>query len=238
VAKKSRTPPPPRRPNQGPQRRTTPRAPADDARRTRLVLYGAAGAGLVALAVVLIVILTSGGGGGSAESLGATMRDNGCSFRSFPGSPANQHVSDENAQISYNSFPPTSGRHLDQAAPWGSYPDPVAPVRYVHNLEHGGVVILYGPNVPAEQVDAIQQFVDADPNGMLVAPFGAGDLTGHADLRGKITLGAWNAEPGESGNGRLAVCEAFSEDAFEAFRNAYRGKGPERIPVEQLAPGA
>jgi hypothetical protein len=238
VAKKARTPQPPRRPSQGPQKRTTQRTPAEDARRTRLMLYGAAAAGVVALAVVLVVILASGGGGGSAESVAATMRENGCTFRSFAGSPANQHVSDENARISYNSFPPTSGRHLDQAAPWGSYPDPVSPVRYVHNLEHGGIVILYGNSVPADEVEAVQAFVDADPNGTLLAPFSPEDLAGRADFRGKITLAAWNAEPGESGNGRLAVCDGFSEDAFEAFRDAYRGKGPERIPVEQLTPGA
>jgi hypothetical protein len=34
------------------------------------------------------------------------------------------------------------------------------------------------------------------------------------------------------------VCPTFDEKAFSAFRDAYRGKGPERYPVDTLTPGA
>jgi hypothetical protein len=200
------------------------------------MLYAAAGAGLVGLLIALILVFSSGGGE-STSNVQATLEDAGCTFTSHEGSPVSQHVANENAQVTYNSFPPTSGRHLAQWAPWGSYPQPVPALRYVHNLEHGGIVVLYGNNVPEAQVTAVQEWVDEDPNGMLLAPLDPEDLANRANFRDKITLAAWNAEAGESGNGRLAVCGAFDEDAFTAFRDAYRGKGPERIPVEQLPPG-
>jgi hypothetical protein len=39
------------------------------------------------------------------------------------------------------------------------------------------------------------------------------------------------------GKGRLAVCSTFDEKAFKTFRDAFRGKGPERFPVDALTPG-
>jgi len=47
-------------------------------------------------------------------------------------------------------------------------------------------------------------------------------------LGDKIALTAWT---------HLASCSTFDESAFKAFRDAYRGKGPERFPVSQLTPG-
>ena len=56
----------------------------------------------------------------------------------------------------WNSSPPTSGPHYGQTAVWGSYDEEVPLVQTVHNLEHGGVVIHYGPDVPEAEVAALQ----------------------------------------------------------------------------------
>jgi hypothetical protein len=77
-----------------------------------------------------------------------------------------------------------------------------------------------------------------DPNGIIVAPLP--ELDGDV-----IALGAWYA-PGVSSDselvyststGELAYCTAFDEVAFTAFRDAFRGMGPERLPIESLTPG-
>src|SRR5262249_47312180 len=50
-------------------------------------------------------------------------------------------------KASYQTDPPSSGPHYNIAgqAPvgWGYYDRSIAPEYYVHNLEHGGVVLLY-----------------------------------------------------------------------------------------------
>ncbi len=108
-------------------------------------------------------------------------------------------------------------------------------VQTVHNLEHGGVVIHYGPDVPQAEVDKIRQLYADDPFGLVVAPL--------ATNKDKITLSAWTvpeAAIGTSDRGRgwLARCSKFDEDAFNAFIDEHRYQGPERLPPESLAPGS
>jgi hypothetical protein len=63
-------------------------------------------------------------------------------------------------------------------------------------------------------------------------------------LGDKIALTAWYAPAegdqaqAESAQGILAECTRFDQNAFEAFRDAYRFQGPERIPPESLQPGS
>jgi hypothetical protein len=53
----------------------------------------------------------------------------------------------------------------------GIYDTPVDETALVHNLEHGGVVVQYGSDVPASTVQQITQwYQDNDPNGIVVAP--------------------------------------------------------------------
>ena len=40
-----------------------------------------------------------------------------------------------------------------------------------------------------------------------------------------------------NGQNVIATCPHFNEKAFTAFRDAFRGKGPERFPLSALAPG-
>lgn len=226
-------------------RRQAPRRPAPGASggggasdgRNRLILYGAAGAGLVGLVVALVVVFAAGGGGGGKSGLEQKLAAAGCTLASSKAT-SRDHVTDINAKIRHRSFPPTSGKHYAQPAPWNFYPDPIVQIQGVHNLEHGGIVIQYDPKVPAAQVQELRDFYDSDSNAMLVAPFSAEEVAQHPEVRRKFALAAWTAPDGGMGEGHLALCGRFDESAFEAFRDAYRGKGPERFPVSSLTRGS
>ena len=64
-----------------------------------------------------------------------------------------------------------------------------------------------------------------------------------AGLGNKIALTAWTGDPakyyknGYYGVGQSAICPQFDEKAFTTFRDAYRGKGPEGIPLSSNKPG-
>ena len=209
---KKRSPPP--RHSRGKQRRDTRQsAPLPGA-----VLWGGAAALAAALvAVVAVVALTGGGGGGPSPEQKLTAA--GCTFATYP-DLGNEHVESYDAKISYNSSPPTSGPHHIRPVIWGAYAEPVPAVAEVHNLEHGGVIIQYGNAVDAATRERVRAFYANSPNAMLLAPL--------AKLGNKIALTAWT---------QLATCERFDDAAFSAFRSAYRGNGPERFRIGDLAPG-
>jgi Protein of unknown function (DUF3105) len=233
LAKKARTPPPPRRHVQAPQQRSTPRAPRD--RRTVLYVLAFAGLGVILLGGVLALVAFGGGDGNSSTAIGSRF----CTEQSFPGlQPAHRNTPD--AKVDYNSFPPSSGPHYAQWAPWGWYDDPIKQTILVHNLEHGGVVIQYGPGVSDADVRKLQSFFQDDPNGLVIAP--------NSRLEKNFALTAWNAPPYErtetelenvdAGNGYVMTCTRFDQGAFEEFRDERRGKGGERFPVDELVPGS
>jgi hypothetical protein len=216
VAKKVRTPPPPRR-VQAPKRRESGPSP-EAARRQRTILYGLAGSGIVLLGAVLL-FLAFAPRGNSGEDVANAVRAVGGTFQTFE-SEGRTHVNDPNAKVDYKTDPPTSGRHYQIPAVWGIYDRPINQVQAVHNLEHGGIVIQYGDGVPDSDVDRIAEFYSDDPNGLLVAPL--------PRLGDQIALTAWT---------HLAKLPRFDQAAFEAFRDAYRGKGPEPFGIDDLQPG-
>ncbi|HEY3051506.1 MAG TPA: DUF3105 domain-containing protein [Gaiellaceae bacterium] len=235
MAKKARTPPPPRRPVQAPQQRTAPRTPAE--RRTLLYLLAFSALGILLLGGVL-ALLAFGGGGSSAS--GGLIQTTSCTEESFPGLKP-RHISNPNANVTYNSFPPSSGPHYQQPAPWGIYPDSVKQTILVHNLEHGGIVIQYGSGVSQSDVQKIQSFYQDDPYGLVVAPY--------ASLKNKIAATAWNEPPYsqnqdanfnqvDPGKGYVLTCTAFDKGALSDFRDKHRNKAGERYAsVKDMAPG-
>jgi hypothetical protein len=90
--------------------------------------------------------------------------------------------------------------------------------------------------VPAATVQKLQSFYASSPVGMVGTPI--------AGLDSKIALTAWTGDPTRYyknhyyGLGHLAVCTQFNQKAFAAFRDAFRGKGPEGIPLSADQPGS
>jgi hypothetical protein len=239
VANKPRTPNPPR-PVQAPKVRSshTPRQPGGS--RTRLWI--ALGAALLALAAIGggIAFAMSRGGGDSP----AAVSNDICKIQTFEGQ-GQKHVETLPKGFSYNSFPPTSGPHFPEPLIFGEYSEPLEQIRLVHDLEHGGVAVQYGPDVPEETIAELTAWYRVDPRGLVLAPLpDVPEATKYAD---DIVLTAWVADrddptdPASTINkqtGVLGVCSTFDEDSFDAFIKENRGRGPELFSLDQLAPGS
>lgn len=65
-----------------------------------------------------------------------------------------KHVAD-GTKLYGGAIPPTSGDHASPV-PWQVYDQEVPDVNTIHNLEHGGIVINYRPDLPADQVARIK----------------------------------------------------------------------------------
>jgi hypothetical protein len=215
---------------QAPKQRSDPRKPRD--RRTLLYGLGIAGSGIVILAAVLAFVAFGGGGDSSSA---VSSKD--CIEHSYPGL-APQHLQDPDTKVNYNSFPPSSGPHYQQPAPWGLYPEAIKQTILVHNLEHGGIIVQYG-TVGEDTVKDIESFYQDDPYGLVVAPY--------PKLGKKIALTAWN-EPRyraegdfndvDPGKGYVLTCTKFDSGAFADFRDTYRNKAGERYAsVKDMTPG-
>lgn len=212
---------------QAPKTRKPERKPVD----RRLLLTAAAAVVAVAIAAGAFLLLRdSGSGGGLAE----TMRAAGCTYREFPATGVGVHISNPDARPDeWTSIPPTFGPHFDTPAIFGMYDEPIQLARGLHNLEHGGITIYYGDDVPDDQVDALRRFYREDPGGLLLAPL--------PELNARIALAAWTSPiQGEEGEpkGHLAECTRFDQDAFATFLDDLRYRGPERFPPEALQPGS
>ena len=231
--KKSRVPPPPRT-SQGPQQKAAgPRRRVESGGPRRLNLWFVAlGVAIIAVAAIIGIVLAVRGG--SAQASGP---DGPCVRETFP-PMGRQHIEKLSPDFRYNSYPPTSGPHYPPGpkapAVWNIYDTPVDETALVHNLEHGGVVVQYGADVPDSTVQQITQWYrDLDTqNGLVVAPIWPNiQATPPADAKKKIFVTSWT---------HLMTCTTFDEGAFNRFLDDYRGPtgdAPEKFPLNSLVPG-
>jgi hypothetical protein len=219
------------------------------------VLIGVGLAALVALAILLIVMF-SGGGSGAADVTAAdvakartAVEAAGGTLVPRPAEAAGGHMSDPNQRVRYATFPASNGTHNPTTSIWGDYRVSVDPRQAVHNLEHGGVVIWYGPDISAADRAALDQFYEDDPKGLIITPipdpYPGVIYPKHDPLGSKIALTAWTSRDPQSesidlearGTAYIATLPKFDAKAFAAFRDAFRGKGPERFPISRMLPG-
>jgi hypothetical protein len=225
-----------------------------------------AGVAVIAVIVIAVVALSGGSKKGSTSNVKAAMLAAGCTYRDVPPLPpkdtVNYHADVPKLTTSmkglWSTFPPSGGGHYAVWAVWGFYTSPVNPRQVVHNMEHGAVVIWWGTKVPAATVSKLHAFYEEKVSG------GAGDgmfgtpVTSIAgkSLGDKIALTSWTGDAnryyqitkvkqpdgttknvGYYGIGHIAICPRFNQKAFAIFRDAYRGKGPEGIPLSSDEPG-
>jgi len=73
---------------------------------------------------------------------------------------------DVGTTIQFKNEPPSSGTHYPVWARWQIHADPLPRPYWVHNLEHGGIVLLYGPHATSEDIadlEAVYGSLPLDP---------------------------------------------------------------------------
>jgi hypothetical protein len=145
-----------------------------------------------------------------------------CHLKVYP-SQGRTHVAKLAPGFTYNSDPASSGPHFSSPANWGTYSTPVSQLVAVHNLEHGGIAAEYGSGVPANYWGNLINEIKKDPNGMILFPY--------PKLKKTLAFVAWR---------HVAICNPKNQDnivkAFDAFRDAYRYRGPEHLPTYAMQP--
>ena len=116
----------------------------------------------------------------------------------------------------YDTNPPTSGDHYPEPLADGAFLDEPPIGNSLHGLEHGRIEIQYSPDLPEEDQLAIKGVYDADRGGMMLFP--------NAEMPYEVAATAWT---------HLLGCKSFEGgatlDAIRAFRDQYRGRGPEPV---------
>ena len=174
--------------------------PADPHRKAQPRWWRMAKAALIAVATLLVVEA-------SAE-VGRRMPDEG-----------QKHVP-EGTRVTYGHYPPTSGPHWPLWARWGIYAQEVPPEAWVHNLEHGGIVILYRCDTPCpDLIQRLREIYDTFPK----SKHGHVKLltTHYQKLRTRLAILAWTW---------LDELEEFDRQRLLRFYQAHVDMGPEDVP--------
>jgi hypothetical protein len=216
-------------------------APTGGSGRPSWLLPAAAG-GLALVIVAIVLGFTLSGGSSASKDAASALAAANCTLRDVKPlppkkDPTNYHadVPTLTTEVAWATDPPSAGAHFGNWAVWNFYDKAVNPRMVVHNEEHGGMIMWWGDEVPGTEIDKMYGFYQGDPRGMLGTPY--------AKLGNKIALTAWTGDPkhyyenGNFGVGHIAICPHYDEKAFTAFRDAYRGKGPEGIPLDSDQPG-
>jgi len=135
---------------------------------------------------------------------------------------------DPSTQWTYKSYPPTNGPHYSVTgsapAPWGTV-DNLVEGQFVHNLEHGGIVILYNcpgggdcTSLKASLTNYVQNLAPLEPTfneaKMVMTPYSRG-------MQKKVALVAWKY---------IEFLDAYDQNAITQFYENHVDQGPESIP--------
>jgi hypothetical protein len=202
----------------------------DSSRTTMVAVIVAVVLALVLLGGVLFATLGGGDAGAAdAEAVRTNMQAAGCKLQAVEALSGEHSVSDPGGSSDeWNTDPPTSGPHYAIAAVFGIYDDELEQARVVHNLEHGGIYIQYGKDVPESTVEQLRAFYNDHKAGTIMAPLDR--------LGDEFALGVWVAH-GDPDMAYLATCKAFDDEAVSDFFRAFQFRGPEHFDPSDLQPG-
>ena len=145
-----------------------------------------------------------------------------------------KHIQQGESHEAYNSDLPSSGPHYaNNTAPaqWGIYTSELTPEVYLHNQEHGGVVIAYSPTLlNEEQIKQLQNLFappyetkDFQPRKFILMP--------REKNTKPIQLAAWRY---------TLDLDTYDEDKIKTFFSQRAGKAPESMagpsntPINQV----
>ena len=135
---------------------------------------------------------------------------------------------DPSAAWTYKFYPPTSGPHYSVAGsapvPWKTI-DTLVEGQFVHNLEHGGIAILYDcpsgtecTTLKNQLSDYINKLAPLDPTyrevKFVMTPYTRG-------MTKKVALVAWHY---------VQFLDGYDQNAITQFYESHVNKGPESVP--------
>jgi hypothetical protein len=142
--------------------------------------------------------------------------------------------------VTYQHRPPASGPHWSQAnvapLPSGQYPNantaaPARPEQWVHNLEHGYIVLLYDCahfTCPPDLVDNLAATIDTYPQSaqfgytkIVVTAYDGSGVNTNEGLPHLIAAVAWDHQ---------LYLDAFDDAMLRSFYDMFLDMGPENAP--------
>ena len=135
---------------------------------------------------------------------------------------------DPSTTWTYKSYPATSGPHYSVSgsapAPWKTI-DTLVEGQYVHNLEHGGIAILYNcpsgtdcTTLKTQLSDYINKLAPSDPTygevKIVMTPYSHG-------MQKKVALVAWHY---------IEFLDSYDQNEITRFYENHVNQGPEAVP--------
>lgn len=115
---------------------------------------------------------------------------------------SNVHVT---SPVEYDVSPPVGGKHNPTWLNCGTYDTPVPTENAVHSLEHGAVWVTYDPDLPADDVQRLEDLMP--PTYAILSPY-------DGDMPGPVVASSW---------GRQIVLEGADDPALEQYLREYSG---------------
>ncbi len=144
--------------------------------------------------------------------------DAGCELMLDLEEEGSTHITERSDAPEYETSPPTSGNHWPEQMADGAYAEMPNPIYTVHALEHGRITIQYSPDLSEDEQLELKGLFDDDYDGMLLFP--------NPEMDDEVAATAWT---------QMIGCDSYEGaatlDALRAFRDTYRGQGPEQVTI-------
>jgi hypothetical protein len=128
----------------------------------------------------------------------------------------------------YKFYPPTSGPHYGQPygpVPWQTVDQTLSEGQFVHNLEHGGVAILYNcpsgsdcDKLKSELTNYVKNLAPLEPTynevKLVLTPYSKG-------MQKKVALVAWHW---------VEFLDGYDQNEITRFYEIHADQGPEQVP--------
>lgn len=106
--------------------------------------------------------------------------------------------------VDYEQSPPVGGQHWSSWQNCGVYGAPVTPEFAVHSMEHGAVWITYDPELPEEEIQALQNFYNPG-DYLVISPY-------EDDMPAPIVASSW---------GRQIAAESADDENLSRYVQFY-----------------
>jgi hypothetical protein len=132
----------------------------------------------------------------------------------------------ECSTVTYQTKPPSSGNHYDRWAAFKIYSNPIPEGYWVHDLEHGAVVLSYNcPDGCDADIAAATQMLNGFPPDPLclvndIRVRRRSVMTPDPNLDVKFAASSW---------GYTLRANCFDADVFSSFANRHYDAGPEKL---------